>query len=149
MVILDSNNLDETVDIAVASRMGNMGQACNAPKRMIVMADIYDEFVEKLTEKMAAFAPGDPSDPSTTLAPLSSVGAADEVVRQIEQAVEQGATLRTGGYRIDGPGAYIQPAVLTDVTPDMAAYHRGSVRPSGDSLPRLQRGRSRGTGQRY
>ncbi|MGM0931180.1 MAG: NAD-dependent succinate-semialdehyde dehydrogenase [Actinomycetota bacterium] len=123
MIILDSNNVDETVDMAVAARMGNMGQACNAPKRMIVMADIYDEFVEKLTEKMAAFAPGDPSDPSTTLAPLSSVGAADEVVRQIEQAVEQGATLRTGGYRIAGPGAYVQPAVLTDVTPEMAAYH--------------------------
>lgn len=122
MIILDSDDIDKTAKIAAASRMGNTGQACNSPKRMIVMSDIYDEFVEKLTERMSAYEPGDPADPSTRLAPLSSVEAADKVAAQVEDAVKAGAKLRVGGKRYARPGAYFQPAVLTDVRPGMAAY---------------------------
>jgi succinate-semialdehyde dehydrogenase/glutarate-semialdehyde dehydrogenase len=123
LVLLDSADLDKTVEVAVAARMGNNGQACNAPKRMIVLDEIYDEFVAKMTEQMAAFEPGDPMDPSTTLAPLSSQAAADELVEQIADAVAKGATLHTGGTHIEGPGAYVAPAVLTGVTKDMDAYY--------------------------
>ncbi|HEY3683180.1 MAG TPA: NAD-dependent succinate-semialdehyde dehydrogenase [Streptosporangiaceae bacterium] len=122
MVILDSADVDTTAKVAAASRMGNTGQACNAPKRMIVMSDLYDEFVEKLSERMKTYEPGDPSDPKTKLAPLSSVPAADKVASQVADAIKQGATLHAGGKRIDGPGAYMEPTVLTGVTPDMAAY---------------------------
>lgn len=122
MIILDSDDIDKTAKIAAASRMGNTGQACNSPKRMIVMSDIYDEFVEKLTERMSAYEPGDPADPSTRLAPLSSVAAADKVAAQVDDAVKAGAKLHVGGKRYDRPGAYFQPAVLTDVRPGMAAY---------------------------
>ncbi len=122
LVILDTGDLDRTVDIAVRSRMGNTGQACNSPKRMIVMSDLYDDFVEKLIKKLAEFTPGDPMDPDTTLAPLSSAEAADRLLAQIDKAVEQGATLRAGGRRITVPGAYVEPTVLTDVTSQMDAY---------------------------
>lgn len=122
MIILDSDDVEKTAKIAAASRMGNTGQACNAPKRMIVMSDLYDEFVEKLSARMSAYAPGDPADPATKLAPLSSVAAADKVAAQVADAIEQGATVHAGGKRIEGPGAYMQPTVLTGVTPDMAAY---------------------------
>ena len=121
-IVLDTQDLDATVKAAVAGRMGNAGQACNAAKRFIVMEDIYDEFVEKFTARMAGIEPGDPLDPETRFGPLSSQAAADGLVEQIRNAVEQGATLRTGGGRIDGPGAYVQPTVLTDVTPDMRAF---------------------------
>lgn len=123
MIILDTTDLDRTVKDAVASRMDNMGQACNAPKRMIVMAGIYDEFVDKLTQQMTSYSPGDPMDPSTTLAPLSSQVAANQLLEQIATAVKQGATLRAGGNRVDRPGAYVQPTVLTDVKPGMNAYY--------------------------
>lgn len=122
MIVLDSDDVAKTAKIAAASRMGNTGQACNAPKRMIVMSDIYDEFVAKLGERMAAYEPGDPADPATRLAPLSSVEAADKVAAQVDEAVASGAKLHVGGKRIDGPGAYMQPTVLTGVTPDMKAY---------------------------
>jgi len=123
MIVLDSDDVAKTAKIAAASRLGNTGQACNSPKRMIVMSDIYDEFVDKLTERMAAYEPGDPSDPSTKLAPLSSIEAAEKVEKQVEEAVKAGAKLRIGGKRYsDRPGAYFQPAVLTDVKPGMAAY---------------------------
>ena len=102
-IVLDTQDLDATVKAAVAGRMGNAGQACNAAKRFIVMEDIYDEFVEKFTARMAGIEPGDPLDPETRFGPLSSQAAADGLVEQIRNAVEQGATLRTGGGRIDGP----------------------------------------------
>jgi succinate-semialdehyde dehydrogenase/glutarate-semialdehyde dehydrogenase len=90
---------------------------------MIVLADIYDEFVDKLTKRVADYyQPGDPADPKTTLPPLASIAAADEVAAQVATAIEQGATLRTGGRRI-GPGAYLEATVLTDVTPEMNAYY--------------------------
>lgn len=123
MIVLDTPDLDDLVEVAYASRMGNMGQACNAPKRMIVMDDLYDEFVDRLTRRVAAMVPGDPRDPATEVSPLSSNVAADRLAQQIARAVEQGATLRIGGGRIDGDGAYVEPAVLTDVRPGMDAYH--------------------------
>ncbi|GHH80371.1 succinate-semialdehyde dehydrogenase [Streptomyces sulfonofaciens] len=123
LIVLDTADMDETVKATATARMRNCGQSCNAPKRMIVMADIYEEFVDGLTKRVAEYyRPGDPADPSTTLPPLASVAAADEVAAQVRTAVEQGATLRTGGRRI-GPGAYLEATVLTDVTPQMDAYH--------------------------
>lgn len=123
LILLDSDDLDESVNVIATARMRNCGQSCNSPKRMIVMADIYDEFVDRLTKRVADFyQPGDPSDPATKLPPLASIAAADEVAGQVEKAVRQGATLRTGGGRI-GPGAYLEATVLTDVTRDMDAYY--------------------------
>ena len=122
MIVLDAADLDETLDVAAESRLGNTGQACNAPKRMIVMADVYDDFVAGLTRRFAQYRPGDPTDEATTLAPLSSRAAAEKVASQVDTAVAEGATLHTGGGLADGPGAYVIPAVLTDVTSDMAAY---------------------------
>lgn len=123
MIILDSSDIVRTAREAAQARMGNTGQACNAPKRMIVLDPIYDEFVDRLSTEMAAYTPGDPMDPATTLAPLSSGAAADRLTAQIDRAREQGATIRVGGVRIPGPGAYVQATVITDVTPEMDAYH--------------------------
>ncbi|HWM03389.1 MAG TPA: NAD-dependent succinate-semialdehyde dehydrogenase [Actinophytocola sp.] len=123
LIVLDSDDLDETVKATATARMRNCGQSCNAPKRMIVLADIYDEFVDRFTKRVADyFQPGDPADPETKLPPLASAAAADEVAGQVETAVRQGATLRTGGRRLEGPGAFLEATVLTDVTPEMDAY---------------------------
>ncbi|MEV6301209.1 NAD-dependent succinate-semialdehyde dehydrogenase [Actinoplanes sp. NPDC051861] len=124
LIVLDTDDMDQTVRATATARMRNCGQSCNAPKRMIVLGGIYDEFVERLTKHVAeTYVPGDPGDPATKLPPLASVAAADEVAGQVEKAVRQGATLRTGGRRVDGPGAYLEAAVLTDVTPDMDLYY--------------------------
>ncbi|MFT3661542.1 MAG: NAD-dependent succinate-semialdehyde dehydrogenase [Gordonia sp. (in: high G+C Gram-positive bacteria)] len=122
-IVLDAPDLAATVKAAVAGRLRNCGQACNAPKRFIVHSDLYDEFVERLTAAFAASTVGDPVDPATRVGPLSSVAARDRVVAQVRRAVEQGATLHTGGEPLDRPGAFMAPAVLTGVTPEMEAYH--------------------------
>lgn len=122
-IVLDSDDVTKAVQAAVAGRMVNAGQACIAAKRMIVVGDLYDEFVDQFTAAMAALHPGDPTDPASDLGPLSSEAAAEQLMGQISDAVDKGATLRTGGKRVDRPGAFVEPTVLTDVTPQMRAYH--------------------------
>ncbi|GAB3435205.1 NAD-dependent succinate-semialdehyde dehydrogenase [Actinophytocola sediminis] len=124
LIVLDAADLDETVRAVATARMRNCGQSCNAPKRMIVLADLYDDFVDKLSKHVSDFfQPGDPADPATRLPPLASVAAADEVAEQVATAIGQGATLRAGGNRVAGPGAYLEATVLTDVTREMTAYY--------------------------
>ena len=130
-IVLDSQDLDATVKSATRGRMSNTGQACNAAKRFVVTEPLYDEFVEKLTASFAQMSPGDPMDAKTALGPLSSQSAADTLADQVDKAVEQGATVLTGGKKVDGAGAYFEPTLLADVTPDMDAYSEELFGPVG------------------
>ncbi|MCZ4080145.1 NAD-dependent succinate-semialdehyde dehydrogenase [Rhodococcus sp. H36-A4] len=130
-ILLDSDDMDSTVASATRARLSNAGQACNAAKRIIVTEQYFDEFVTKLTASFAATKTGDPLDENTTMGPLSSQTAADNLIEQIDDAVDKGATLLTGGKKIDGPGAYVEPTLLTDVTPDMRAYSEELFGPAG------------------
>ncbi|UQE74082.1 MULTISPECIES: NAD-dependent succinate-semialdehyde dehydrogenase [unclassified Gordonia (in: high G+C Gram-positive bacteria)] len=121
-ILLDTPDVSATAAGAAAGRMMNCGQACNSPKRFIVHEDLYDDFVAALTETVSSMTVGDPTDPATRVGPLSSVAARDTVVQQVAEAVAQGATLHTGGQALDRPGAFMAPAVLTGVTPEMNAY---------------------------
>ena len=121
-VVLDGVDLDHTVRAAVNGRMYNGGQACTASKRIIVVGDTYEAFLEAFVPAMAAVRPGDPTDPETTFGPLCSQSAVDEIAELVDDAVRSGAVLRTGGKRLDGPGAFYEPTVLTGVTPSMRAY---------------------------
>ena len=146
-IVLDTDDLGRTVKAATMGRMQNSGQACIAAKRLIVTEDIYEPFVEGLKQAFSTFSPGDPSDPSTTLAPLSSEQAAKDLHAQIQDAIDKGATVVTGGGRPDHPGAFVEPTILTDVTPEMRAYPRScSARPP--SSTRCERGRGGRAGQR-
>ncbi|MET9497935.1 NAD-dependent succinate-semialdehyde dehydrogenase [Streptomyces sp. NPDC006552] len=121
-IVLDGEGLERTVGAAVAGRMANTGQSCVAAKRFIVLEDVHDDFVAGMRRAFEALVPGDPADESTTLGPLSSEKAAAELADQIRETVEQGAELVTGGHRIDRPGAFVEPTILTGVKPGMRAY---------------------------
>ena len=110
-IVLSTDDLDSTVDSAVAGRFENTGQACNAAKRFIVAEGIYDEFVDKFTQKVKGVADG--------IAPLSSLAAAERLEEQVNKAVENGASLTSEGKR---DGAYFPPGVLTGVSKDSPAY---------------------------
>ncbi|WP_197379480.1 NAD-dependent succinate-semialdehyde dehydrogenase [Mycolicibacterium mengxianglii] len=110
-IVLSSDDLDATVEAAVAGRFENTGQACNAAKRFIVAENIYDDFLEKFTAKVKEAADG--------LAPLSSLAAAQRLAEQVDRAVADGATLVSEGER---KGAFFPPGVLTNVSPDSASY---------------------------
>ena len=121
-IVLDAGDLERTVQAAVMGRMANTGQSCVAAKRFIVLADAYDDVVAGMKAAMARLQPGDPMDPATTLGPLSSARAADDLMELIDDAVAKGAMLELGGHRIDRPGAFVEATILTGVTPQMRAY---------------------------
>jgi succinate-semialdehyde dehydrogenase / glutarate-semialdehyde dehydrogenase len=121
-IVLDGSDLAEVAKAAAAARMENGGQACNASKRMIIADSAYDAFVQEFTAAMAGYITGDPTHPATNYGPLSSEQAARNLMEQIKDAVSKGATVHTGGRRIEGPGAFVEPTVLSGVTPDMRAY---------------------------
>jgi succinate-semialdehyde dehydrogenase/glutarate-semialdehyde dehydrogenase len=122
-IVLDADDLAATVKAATMGRMQNTGQACTASKRLIVTEDLYEPFVEGLKQAFSTFSPGDPADPSTSLAPLSSERAAQDLHAQIQDAVDKGATVVAGGKRPHHPGAFVEATILTDVTPEMRAFH--------------------------
>lgn len=127
-ILLSTSDLDATVQAAVEARLDNTGQSCNAAKRFIVADDLYEPFLEKFTEAMKAAKVGDPLAEDTVLGPLSSLTAAQRLEEQVRRAVEQGARLVVGGER---DGAFFEPTVLTDVTPDMDAYREEFFGPVG------------------
>ncbi|MGI3001746.1 NAD-dependent succinate-semialdehyde dehydrogenase [Shewanella algae] len=122
-IVLEDAELEKTIDWAVFGRHWNAGQVCVSSKRMILVEAIYDKFMEGYTQGVAALKAGDPMDPNTTLAPLSSQGAADEVKQKIREAVEHGATATEVGPKVPEQGAFVQPTILTNVTPDNPAYY--------------------------
>ncbi len=127
-ILLSTDDLDSAVEAAVAARLDNTGQSCNAAKRFIVVDGLYDAFLEKFTAAMSGAKVGDPFADDTVLGPLSSLTAAERLAEQVDKAVSQGATLVTGGTR---DGAFYPGTVLTDVTSDMDAYREEFFGPVG------------------
>ncbi|WP_433833157.1 NAD-dependent succinate-semialdehyde dehydrogenase [Actinoplanes sp. CA-015351] len=110
-IVLSSDDLDATVDAAVAARLDNTGQACNAGKRMIVHEDLYEEFLTRFTDRILGTPP----------APLSSLAAAERLDEQVASAVSEGASLATTGER---DGAWYPPGVLTGIEAGTSAYQQ-------------------------
>jgi succinate-semialdehyde dehydrogenase/glutarate-semialdehyde dehydrogenase len=122
LIILDDADLDAAFSAAIYGRLYNAGQACVSPKRIIIQESVAEKFLERATAIFDTLKMGDPMDPETDIPPLSSESAVEENLIQIERAVREGARLIRGGYRSDRKGAYIEPAILTDITPDMTAF---------------------------
>ncbi len=121
-IVLDDADLESTVKWAVWGRMYNNGQTCCAAKRFIVHEKVADQFLKKFTDALAALKPGDPLDEKTTLGPLSTESALVALLIQVDVAVAHGAKVALGGKRLDRPGSFMQPTILTDVKPDNPAY---------------------------
>lgn len=121
-IVLEDADLDHTVKWAVWGRMYNDGQTCCAAKRFIVVDTVADAFLAKFQAALGALKAGDPMDVATTLGPLSTEGALIDLLKQIDTAVSHGATVLMGGERIDRPGAFMQPTILTDVAPGNPAF---------------------------
>jgi succinate-semialdehyde dehydrogenase / glutarate-semialdehyde dehydrogenase len=118
-ILLSTDDLDGVVENAVAARLDNTGQSCNAAKRFIVADDLYEPFLEKFSAAMTEVEPGDPSSAETAIGPLSSNTAAERLAEQIERAVDGGAKLIGGGRE----GNFFKPAVMTEITKENPARY--------------------------
>ena len=121
-IVLEDADLDKTVKWAVWAKMNNTGQCCVAGKRFIIVEKLFDKFLERFQAALGALKPGDPMDPATTLGPLSTEGALIQLLGQIKGAVAKGAKVVMGGNRIDRPGSYMEPTILTNIRPGNPAY---------------------------
>ncbi len=121
-IVLEDADLEKTVKWAVWAKMNNTGQCCVAGKRFIVVEELADRFLHKFQTTLAALKPGDPMDKATTLAPLSTEAALVKLLGQVNQAVAKGATVVMGGKRINRPGAFMQPTILTNIEPGNPAF---------------------------
>jgi succinate-semialdehyde dehydrogenase/glutarate-semialdehyde dehydrogenase len=121
-IVLEDADLDKTVKWAVWAKMNNMGQCCVAGKRFIVVEELADKFLEKFQAALSVFKAGDPMDRATTLGPLSTEAALVQLLGQIKSAVAKGAKVLMGGNRIDRPGSFMQPTILTNIKPGNPAF---------------------------
>lgn len=117
-VVMPSADVAKAAEVAVTARTQNAGQSCICAKRMIVHADVYDDFLERFTAGMHDLAIGDPMAYDTAMGPLSSVAQRDEVLKQAAEAVAEGATAVLTPEKIDRAGAWMTAGVLTDLPPD-------------------------------
>ncbi|MEN0134583.1 MAG: NAD-dependent succinate-semialdehyde dehydrogenase [Rhodococcus sp. (in: high G+C Gram-positive bacteria)] len=121
-IVLGDADVAAAAAAAVVGRLGNGGQACTASKRFVVDARVYEEFVGKFVDGMAAWQPGDPTSPETKLGPLASNGGVEELDELVQEAISRGADVLLGGDRPVGDGAYYPPTVLAGVTREMRAF---------------------------
>ena len=117
LIILEDADMDLAIHESFCGRHVHAGQICCASKRFIVQNSISEEFTNRLLEKIKAIKVGDPNEESTTFGPVTSEKAAIDVERQIQHTLSQGARLLFGGKRFNR--TFIEPTLLTDVTPDM------------------------------
>lgn len=123
-IVLEDADLDRAVAWAVWGRLNNTGQCCIAAKRFIVLDAVADEFLRRFKVSLQMLKAGDPLDPTTTLGPLSSESALQELLRQVDTAVTHGARVVLGGKRLPRDGAFIEASILTDIAPDNPAYYQ-------------------------
>ncbi len=121
-IILDDADPAEVVPTLTGASIGtNSGQSCVCPSRFLVPASRYEEYAGLFAAAFESVQVGDPWDEGTVVGPLISEAHRERVEGHIARAVEQGATIRSGGGRPAEPaqGWYVQPTLITDVTNDM------------------------------
>jgi succinate-semialdehyde dehydrogenase/glutarate-semialdehyde dehydrogenase len=121
-IVMPSANLEVAAATAVKARIVNNGQSCIAAKRFIVAESIADKFESVFAGKMAALKVGDPFDEKTELGPLSTADGLADLDRDVKKTVEAGAKILTGGKRLDRPGNFYAPTVLTNIPEGSPAY---------------------------
>lgn len=121
-LILDDADLVAAVDVCTKSRLINAGQSCIAAKRFIVDKTRRVQFEQAFVDRFRNVRLGDPRDEHSDIGPLARGDLRDQVHRQVEESVRQGASLLVGGYVPAGEGAYYPATVLSGIKPGMAAF---------------------------
>jgi succinate-semialdehyde dehydrogenase/glutarate-semialdehyde dehydrogenase len=121
-IVLDDADLDHTVAMAVLGRFENNGETCISSKRFIVVESMLNKFLSRFIAAARALKLGNPLDETVTLGPLSSDAALQLILRQIKDATDHGAETLLGGHRFGEVGSFLEPTILTNVSPDNPAY---------------------------
>jgi acyl-CoA reductase-like NAD-dependent aldehyde dehydrogenase len=129
-IVLADADLDTAVKTAVTARFQNNGQSCIAAKRFIVEAPAHAKFLECFTEAARAQRVGDPMADSTQLGPLARADLLQTLDAQVRASVAAGATLCTGGRRLERPGNFYEPTIVSNVMPGMPMFDAETFGPA-------------------
>lgn len=114
-VVFDDADLDKAVEGAMLAKFRNIGQACTAANRFIVHEDVAGEFADRVTERVKAMKIGRGTEDGVAIGPLIDADAVEKAGQLVKDAVDRGASVRTGGSGIDGQGTFFEPTVITEV----------------------------------
>lgn len=129
-IVLEDAPIEFAVNQCAAGRLMNTGQACAATKRMIVVGkERGEQMLKMLIENYAHVTVGDPSDPATAVGPVVSEAALNGLLAQIEGAKAAGARVVFGGKRVDRPGFFLEPTIITDITPANPLFQQEAFGP--------------------
>jgi len=119
-IVFDDADIDAAITGALASKYRNTGQTCVCANRLLVQANLYDTFVERLAERVATLKSGEGTQPNVDIGPMINRQAVMDVHSLVEQAQQQGATLVTGGKLPEGQSNFYPPTLVSNVSSDMA-----------------------------
>lgn len=121
-IVLEDADLELAAEVCKNSRLINAGQSCISAKRMIVVSEVYDDFLKLFKEKMAAVKFGDPNDDKSGIGPMARTNLRDDLHAQVQKSIKKGAECILGGKVPDRVGAFYPPTILINVKPGMPAY---------------------------
>jgi len=127
LVVFKDANISESVKTCVQARFQNTGQSCIAGKRIIIHESIAEEFTEKFVKQVRELKSGDPLDKDTFIGTLAREDLAEDLEKQVQDSVKAGAKIILGGKR---DKAYMEPTILTGVTPDMSIFKEETFGPA-------------------
>lgn len=114
-VVFEDADLDAAVEGAMRAKFRNIGQACTAANRFIVHESVAEQFASRVSERVSAMRVGRGTEADVAIGPLIDDGAVRKAQELVADALERGATLRSGGKAIDGAGHFFEPTVISDV----------------------------------
>jgi succinate-semialdehyde dehydrogenase/glutarate-semialdehyde dehydrogenase len=121
-IVMPSADVLRAASVAAKARTINNGQSCIAAKRFIVHDAVADTFLPAFVRAMEGLTVGDPLDPGTDIGPLATPQILEELDAQVRRSVALGARVLTGGHRLERPGSFYAPTVLTDIPRDAPAW---------------------------
>lgn len=125
-IVCEDANMNKAVAVAVNARMQNAGQSCIAAKRFLIQNSVFDTFTEKYKRAVSQLIAGDPMNTETQIGPLARLDLAEELEKQVNQSITMGAKVILGGKR---KGAFYEPTILIDVTPEMPVFKEETFGP--------------------
>ncbi|OMH26249.1 NAD-dependent succinate-semialdehyde dehydrogenase [Motiliproteus sp. MSK22-1] len=121
-IVFDDADLDKAVEGALVSKYRNAGQTCVCANRILVQENIYQQFIDKFTAKVAEFKIGHGLNASTVIGPMINSGAVADVHAMVKDALDKGAKVTLGGQPSDQGECFYQPTILTQVSREMRVY---------------------------
>jgi succinate-semialdehyde dehydrogenase/glutarate-semialdehyde dehydrogenase len=129
LIVHSDADIEQAVEGTIASKFRNAGQTCVCANRIYVHEDVLEEYTEKLTSAVKELKVGNGMDEGVKIGPLIDEAGYDKVMNQLEDAIDKGAVVETGGKGSKDEGYFIEPTVLSNISDDMLCMNEETFGP--------------------